>query len=237
MRSPLVSESLNVFKACLSSPIETVIDVGVQVKTQFLIDAFPDAFHYLFEPVSIYHSHILSNYKESGIRHELIACAVSNESGLMYQHLLSSDESGTVTHSQLLPQAQVEKFGSQLLSIVETPVISLDQWAAGLTLLKPYALKVDVDGLEDLIIAGGANTISQSTLFIVESTLAKVSGRIALVESMGMQLFDIAGNGYYFGQLSQVDLVFVSCKVVQENIAFRPWEKHGKVIWEQWFQY
>lgn len=237
MRSPLVGESLNIFKACLNRPIKTVIDVGVQEKTQFLIDAFPDAFHYLFEPVEIYHSAILSNYKASKISHELIGCAVLNEAGLMYQHLLSSDESGSVTHSQLLAEREVEKFGSKLLDIIITPVISLDQWAAELTLPKPYAIKVDVDGVEDLIIAGGTNVISQSTLFIVESTLAKISSRVALIESMGMQLFDIAGNGYYFGQLSQVDLIFVSSKVIQENIDFRPWQKHGKVIWEHWHQY
>lgn len=56
MRTPRVSETLCIFKAYFNSPIKAVLDVGAQVKTQFLIDAFPNALHYLFEPVEIYHS-------------------------------------------------------------------------------------------------------------------------------------------------------------------------------------
>lgn len=237
LRTPSINESLEIFKGCFNSPIKAVLDVGAQTKTQFLIDAFPNAFHYLFEPVQMYHSSLRSNYKSAEIKYELIPCAVSEEPGRMYQHLLSSDESGTVTHSQLLAEKQIEKFGAHLLDIIETPVISLDQWATESSLCSPYALKVDVDGIEDLIIAGARKVISRSTLFIVESTLAKISSRISAIESMGMQLFDIAGNGYYYGQLSQVDLIFVSSRIVQQNIEFRPWEKHGKVIWEHWQQY
>lgn len=237
MRTPLVSEALNVFKTCFNSPIETVLDVGAQVKTQFLIDAFPNALHYLFEPVEIYHSALASNYRAEGINHELIACAVSDRPGHMYQHLLSSDKSGLVTHSQLLATREEEKFGSKLLDIIETPVVSLDQWATEVTFTSPYVLKIDVDGIEESIIDGGKNVIAQSSLLIIESPLSKISSRINLVESLGMQLFDIAGNGYYFGQLSQVDLIFISNQVVKNNIEFRPWEKYGKVIWEQWQQY
>jgi FkbM family methyltransferase len=238
MRTPRVSETLGIFKACFNRPIKAVLDVGAQVKTQFLIDAFPNALHYLFEPVEIYHSSLASNYRAAGVNHELIAYAVSDQPGLMYQHLLSSDKSGSVTHSQLLTAREPEKFGSKLLDIIETPVISLDQWATKATLSSPYVLKIDVDGIEELIIEGGKKVIAQSALVIVESPLSKISSRIDLVESLGMQLFDITGNGYYFGQLSQVDLIFISSQVVERNIEFRPWEKHKKiVIWEHWQQY
>lgn len=236
-RTPRVSECLGIFKTCFNNPIKTVLDVGAQVKTQFLIDAFPNALHYLFEPVEIYHSSLASNYRAAGVNHELIPCAVSDQPGLMYQHLLSSDKSGLVTHSQLLTSREPEKFGSKLLDIIETPVVSLDQWATEITLTSPDVLKIDVDGLEESIIDGGRNVIAQSSILIIESPLSKISSRINLIESLGMQLFDIAGNGYYFGQLSQVDLIFISSQVVKQNIEFRPWEKHGKVIWEQWQQY
>lgn len=237
MRTPSIGESLSIFNSCFDKQIKTVFDVGAQTKTQFLIDAFPDAFHYLFEPVEIYHSTLKLNYDAAGVNHEVIPCAVSNQEGRMYQHLLSSDESGTITHSQLLAERQADKFGSRLLNIAETPVICLDQWTAESLLSAPYVLKIDVDGVEDLIISGAKKVISQSSLFIVESTLDKISSRVGIVEAMGLRLFDIAGNGYYCGQLSQVDLIFISSHIVQENIEFRPWEKHGKVIWEHWQQY
>lgn len=237
LRTPSISESLAIFSSCFARPIKTVLDVGAQTKTQFLIEAFPDAFHFLFEPVKIYHPSLESNYDVAGVNYEIIPCAVSDQPGRMYQHLLSSDESGSITHSQLLSERQAEKFGPRLLDIIETQVVSLDQWATESLLLSPYVLKIDVDGVEDAIIEGAKKTISQSSLFIVESTLDKISSRVAMVEAMGMRLFDIAGNGYYFGQLSQVDLIFISSQVVQQNIEFRPWEKHGKVIWEHWQQY
>jgi FkbM family methyltransferase len=237
LRTPSVTESLDVFKTCFGQPIRQVLDVGAQAKTQFLIDAFGDAHHVLFEPVKIYHSMLEVNYRAAGVSHELVPFALSDSAGLMHQHLLSSDMSGKVTHSQLLPHPAPERFGDRLLEVVPTPVVTLDGWAAGRSLTSPYVVKIDVDGIEDQIIAGGQRVISGCVLMVVEATIATIATRVAKLQSCGLKLFDIVGNGYYFEQLQQVDLVFVSERVVGSNLEFQPWKKHGRVIWEHWQQY
>lgn len=237
MRTPSPNEALAVFKQCFYSTIDSVIDIGVQARTDFLISAFPDSHHFLFEPVVIYHDMIRHHYSEKGIQHTLIGSAVSDQTGVMYQHLLSSDMSGRITHSQLLPAPDPERFGSGLLEVKETPVVSLDDWSKDKSFGENYAIKIDVDGIEDKIIAGGKHMIADAVLLITESHLDNMAYRIKTLQDLGMKLFDIVGNGYYFDQLQQVDLVFVAERVVKENIDFQPWKKAGKVIWDKWQQY
>ena len=234
MRTPLVSESLAVFKACYGRDIDTVIDVGAQGQTNFLMEAFPGAHHHLFEPVITYHETLAANYRRAGIAHTIVPVAVSDSEGQMHQHLLSEDGSGNVTHSQLLDQPDVARFGSRLVRILPTPVLSLDHWASRTDLGQEVVVKIDVDGIESRIIDGGADTIRRSCLLIVEATLATLVERASRVQALGMRLFDVVGNGYYFDQLQQVDLVFVAQRVVASNVAFRPFEASGHVIWDRW---
>lgn len=195
MRTPSVAQSIETFNACFKKPIDNVLDIGVQEKTQFLIDTFKHAHHFLFEPVGIYHEAIRNHYNTAGISFELIPCAVSDEPGNLFQHLLSIDGSGHVTHSHLLAQSDPDKYGEKLLEIIETPVITLDAWIGEVRPLGNYAVKIDVDGIEDSIIKGGQNVLANSSLVIAEAHLAQVSARIARLESIGLRLFDICGNG------------------------------------------
>ena len=59
--------------------------------------------------------------------------------------------------------------------------------------------------------------------------------RAELLEERGFRLWDICDHAYYYGQLSQVDLVFINEEVRGQDIRFRPWEySAGKVVWERW---
>ncbi len=237
MRTPSIVEALKVFNESYQSQIVSVIDVGVLSGTSFLMSEYKGAKHYLFEPVVPHHRLIREGYHRHHIEYELIGAAVSDESGVMYQHLLSSDLSGSITHSQLLPSKSPEKFGKQLLDVIETPVVTLDEWFGGVGLAQPYLVKIDVDGIEEKIIDGGRSTLSNASLVIVEAPLVNLVERASKLQALGLRLFDIVGNGYYFDQLQQVDLVFINQSIVAENINFRPWEKTGKVMWEKWWQY
>lgn len=150
MRTPNNTASLKQLKLLIPDPIETVIDVGVQYATPFLMECFPEAFHYLIEPVSIYHDAIVKKYKESGIAHNLIKSAASDVEGILYQHLQTLDGSGNVTHSQLLDQ-RIESLPG-LVDIEATPVVKLDSISHG---VGRYLVKIDVDGLEEKIVRGG----------------------------------------------------------------------------------
>lgn len=237
MRTPSCKESLHLFNKLFKKQIESVIDVGVQVKTQFLIDCFPNCTHFLFEPVVVYHDMIRHNYDSLGIKYRLFECAVADRPGIMFQHLLSSDRSGTITHSQLLEGRYPERFSDGLLSIQETPVITLDEWATNQVIGESYLIKIDVDGIEDKIISGASRVISNASVLVVEAQLTNLAARVTALNGLGLRLFDIVDNGYYFDQLQQVDLVFVSKKIYSEDIDFRPWEKAGKVIWSEWQQF
>lgn len=236
MRKPSPLESMIVFQQCYGKTISTVIDVGVQDRTDFLISAYPKAHHVLFEPAIIYHDLITKNYTKAGISHTLLGSAVSDRSGVMYLHMLSSDLSGHVTHSQLLPNRDPDRFGLKLIDVIEVPVTSLDDWSGGYDLGESYAIKIDVDGIEDKIISGGKKVIAGAALLITEAQLDTLADRIKSLENLGMKLFDIVGNGYYYDVLHQVDLVFISRKLADDNINFQPFKKVGKVIWDKWQQ-
>ena len=230
--------TLKLINESLISPIKSIVDVGVQTKTSCLMEVFPHAHHYLFEPVTIYHSSIDTNYQNKGISYSLIKKAVSDESGVMFQHLIQTDPAHGVTHSQLLDSRDPGKFGDSLHSIVETEVISLDEWGSGLPLSEPYLIKIDVDGLEDRIIQGGKKLLASADVVMVEAALEKLSMRVAAIERLGFKLFDLVGNGYYCNQLQQVDLIFISSRLSVENLNFQPWKKHGgAILWEEWMQY
>jgi FkbM family methyltransferase len=232
------SDSLKIISNLLIDKIKTVVDIGVQTQTKCLMDVFPNAFHYLFEPATPYHNGIHQNYSQKGFKYKLIPKAVSDSQGKLYQHLLSNSQSSFVTHSQLLPNIDRSTFGNRLVSIEETDVIALDDFFSSEQISNPYLVKIDVDGIEEKIIDGGKMTLSNAAVIVVESPLVHLSTRLAKLQALNLQLFDICGQGYYMQQLSQVDLIFVSKKIVASNIDFRPWEKSkGCIEWSEWVQF
>jgi FkbM family methyltransferase len=229
MRQPTNTASLNLLKTLLKVKIDFVIDVGVQYSTPFLMSELPEAFHYLIEPVQLYHESIITNYSKSFISHELIKAAASDYEGVLNQHLQSLDGSGKITHSQLLPEVVTSLDG--LVEIVKTPVITLDTAFAN---LQNYIVKIDVDGIEEKIIEGGTRTVSNALVVFLESPVSKLSSRVRLLESLGMRLFDITDICYYHNQLQQVDLVFVNNRVVSSDLDFHPFKKFESIDWTAW---
>ncbi len=124
MRNSLNTDSIKLLNSLLKQPIEAVVDVGVQYSTPFLMEGYPDAFHHLIEPVTIYHESIRQNYSKSGIKFNLIEAAAADIEGVLYQHLQCLDGGGKVTHSQLMTAEKNSLKG--LLKIVKTPVVTLD---------------------------------------------------------------------------------------------------------------
>jgi len=232
VRSPHNTDSLEQLKLLLPEPIKLVIDVGIQYETQFLIECFPDAFHYLIEPVTIYHEAIVRKYTVDGIAHELVKSAVSDTEGLLYQHLQSLDGSGKVTHSQLLNTRNDRLPG--LIDIVPTQVMTLDAIIPPPLKNDQYLIKIDVDGIEEKIIQGGKNLIQKAAVVVIEAPLRKLSVRTGMLESLGMELFDITDLCYYYNQLQQVDLIFVNQSITNTNLDFRPFLKYTPINWEQW---
>ena len=98
-------------------------------------------------------------------------------------------------------------------------------------------MKLDVDGVEEKIIDGGANVIGDASFVIIESSIGRqdLCSRAALLEKHGFRIYDICDNAYYFGQLALVDLVMINNRLRDQEIKFKPWQySGGKVIWSKW---
>jgi FkbM family methyltransferase len=236
MRYPTLHQSLSFFRDIAPQSCQSVIDIGVQYETTFLVEVFPDSYHYLFEPVSLYFDSIHSNYTKRHIDYELNEIALSDQDGSLYLHKKSMDGTGRITHSEIHPDRKPDL--ESLVEIEEIETSTLDRVMAAKELRKnSYVIKMDVDGEEERIIAAGSQVISNASLIIIECSLMRrnLLSRAELLERHGFRLWDICDNAYYFGQLSQVDLVFINEEIRARDIRFRPWEySAGKVVWDRW---
>lgn len=236
MRYPVLQHSLGIIRHIAPDAVRQVIDIGVQRRTDFLMDVFPDRHHHLFEPVRAYHADLEKNYRDRGIAYTLHQEALSDTSGVLYLHNTSGDGSGRVTHSFIKPQREPEtKF---LIDIEEVQTRRLDEVFTRQNLGDlGYLVKLDVDGVEEKIIDGGADVIGGASFVVIECSIGRrdLCSRSALLEKLGFRIFDICDNAYYYGQLALVDLVLINNRLRAQEIQFRPWEySQGKVVWPKW---
>lgn len=236
IRYPTLQHGLQVIRHIAPKSVETIIDIGVQRRTDFLMEVFPDRHHHLFEPATVYHADLLRNYNERNISHTLHKVALSDEEGTLYLHNTSLDGSGLITHSQISPKRNDSM--NELVNIEEIPTRTLDAFFPDRALpALTYLIKLDVDGVEEKIIGGGPRVIGNASFVVIETSIGRrdLCSRAALVEKHGFRLFDICDNAYYFGQLALVDLVLINNQLRADEIKFRPWEfTNGRVVWKKW---
>jgi len=235
-RYPVLQQSLRLVRHIAPDSVETLIDIGAQRKTEFLMDVFPDRLHHLFEPVTTYHADLEKNYNDRNIRYKLHKIALGDTSGTLFLHNASVDGSGNVTHSYLKPERDENvKF---LVNIEEIEARRLDDVFKRKELDDlSYLVKLDVDGIEEEIISGGTDVIGGASFIVIEASIGRqdLCSRAALLEKLGFRMFDICDNAYYFGQLALVDLVMINNRLRASEIKFRPWEyTEGKVVWPKW---
>jgi FkbM family methyltransferase len=236
MRYPVLQQSLRMIRRISPNSIREVIDVGVQRKTEFLMDVFPDCHHHLFEPVSTYHGDLESNYRSRQISYDLHKIALAETNGTSYLHNTSGDGSGRITHSYIKPHR--EENLPFLINIEEIATRRLDDVLTRTKLGDlTYLVKLDVDGIEEKIIAGGNDVIRGASFVVIEASIGRsdLCSRAALLEKHGFRMFDICDNAYYYGQLALVDLVLINSRLRASQVKFRPWEySGGKVNWPKW---
>ena len=237
MRYPSLQQSLRMTRKISPDSIQQIVDIGAQRKTGFLIDAFPDLFHHLFEPVSLFYPDLEKNYRDRNIEYKLHKIALSDTNGRLFLHNTSVDGSGKVTHAHIKPSREEDLNFLVNIEEVETrrldDVLTQDELGDALS----YLVKLDVDGVEEKIIDGGANIISGASFVIIESSIGRqdLCSRAALLEKHGFRIYDICDNAYYFGQLALVDLIMINNRLREQEIKFRPWQyTEGKVVWSKW---
>jgi FkbM family methyltransferase len=204
-------ESLRLYKHLYSigyGNINTVVDVGVESSTTALINAFPDAHHYLFEPATIFNEDIAENYKD--IPHTLINVALSD-------HTRTEVISGE-------GRRYLREVGD-----IETQFTTLDTYFNDKPELWSFdtLVKIDVDGLELEIIRGGANFLQSIGMVMLEVTTFGLASHLLQMEKIGFLPWDITNPGYYDDQFHQCDVMFLNQTLRNsvDNSAFRPWDK------------
>ena len=238
MRYPTLQQSLRTIRKISPDTVKQVIDIGVQRRTDFLMDVYPDCLHHLFEPVNTYYTDLESNYQARNITYQLHKVALSNTDGVLFLHNTSVDGSGNVTHSQI-KQDRDENLDF-LVNIEEIETCRLDSvFSSSTSTLDDlsYIVKLDVDGVEEKIIEGGVDVISGASFVVIEASIGRqdLCSRAAILEKQGFRIFDICDHAYYFGQLALVDLVMINNRLRQDEIKFRPWQyTEGKVVWSKW---
>jgi FkbM family methyltransferase len=220
-RFPSKLNTLQILKD-FNVPIGTILDVGAHAETIELRRAFPDKRHILFEPASEFHDALRTNY--AGMDHEVVPMALCDNDGQGHLHKRSID-GATVTHSSLT--APREDLKTEIV-----PTARLDTFLKSRDEKKPYFLKIDVDGFEIPILRGAEGILLDVSVIVVEAPVDTIAERLNYVLSKGFRIFDIIDQCYYYDVMSQVDLVFLSAKVM-EDPNFHPWTTKPFVA-KQW---
>jgi len=209
MRRPLKMESFRKIKE-LEIPIETILDIGILTGTGELMEAFRDKKHFLVEPVVEWNDTINSSYTKRGIDYVLVNVAASNFDGTMNMETVTVVPGRPISHARL----SNKDVGENVRSV---PVRTLDSLMREYLLPGPYLLKIDVDGVELLIMEGALETFKHVNVVVVEANIKNFIERASFLQKHGFELFDIVDPCYYDGRLRQFDLVFLNACTVAER--------------------
>jgi FkbM family methyltransferase len=197
----------------LGVQIDSVVDVGVMYGTSKLIQAFPNAHHYLIESVSDFYPEITKNYSQ--VRHTIVPFGASSENGLR-NIAIERDSHSNIVYSHIMGHS---------ISNVESRTIqmmTLDSIANIYDIQGRILVKIDVDGDELEVLAGGLTLLSKTLFLILEVTTATFFERVEFMDKIGYQLFDVVDICYYKELLHQMDLIFVE-KNYYVEMALNPW--------------
>ena len=226
MKTHSIREALGVYTAHVA--VNTVIDVGINTHTDYLVDVFPGAKHYLFEPVSQFYRGIAENYRN--IDHVLIPKAVSDSSGKQWLNLTSNADTREITHSSLDTNQS-----NSIVDQIEVDVVTLDDYFTEHPIdLSGFnsILKIDVDSVEYKILQGASDISQHIGLMIIECHQGQLPEITTLAKSLGFMVWDIVSAAYYCDQFVQCDILFINTRLTAINAAFRPWEAPFKM--DQW---
>jgi FkbM family methyltransferase len=181
---------------------KVVIDVGAQVGTFELYEAFPQSKHLLIEPVQEHKPHLLNICRQLPDAEVIIAAATA-VSGTVKLSVTPNLQYASIV------KTAVEKEEETYRSV---QAITLDDVCRERNLQGPYLIKIDVDGQEVDVLKGAAHILNETEYLIVESTLFhQIYDVVDMLRVHNFVMYDIVDNMYRPIDMAlwQVDIAFV----------------------------
>jgi FkbM family methyltransferase len=178
-----------------------VVDVGAQVGTPELYQAFPDSHHIFIEPVAECIPALVEISKNLQAC-TIYNCAVSNVNEISKLSLSETRQYSSIDAT----------IGTEFRSIDVRTVDSIYEDSGD---HESILLKIDVDGIELKVLQGSRKLFNKECVIIIEATLGDKNPRfnilVEYLSAYGFKVFDIVDPLYRprDWHLWQVDLVFV----------------------------
>jgi FkbM family methyltransferase len=143
----------------------TVVDVGAGRGTPQLYEAFPEAYHFLVEPLTEYESDLRKVLEPYRGEYIFAAAGATNTRAFI------NVESRPMM-SSFLPRTNLTSTGKQVEKR-EVAVKTLDTLMEEYGFEPPFGLKIDTEGFEDQVIRGATNFLLRTEFVIAEVSLAE----------------------------------------------------------------
>jgi FkbM family methyltransferase len=185
-------------------PVRTILDVGANVGqfARMAATRFPDAHILCFEPQPQAFGRLAAWCATTNGRAEAFNTALGDRTGVadMVMHLDHDPSSSLLASTDLLPRLYPQTARQERKSV---PLTTLDAFVAGRpgSLEPPVLVKLDVQGYEGRVIAGGAATLAQACAAIVEVSLDSLYAGQASFTELTRRLAAIGLS--YAGSLEQ----------------------------------
>jgi FkbM family methyltransferase len=186
--------------------IRTVLDIGANTG-QFAADIhqiLPEAAIYSFEPLRDCYAQLVESMKDVP-KFKAFDFALGHEASEIEMHRSEFSPS-----SSILPMGELHKQAFPFTSgevLERITVKRLDDMAANLKLVDNILVKIDVQGFEDRVIAGGPNTIQRAKVLIVETSFERLYEGQPLFDTIyeTLKRMGFAYHGNFIQLLNPVD--------------------------------
>jgi FkbM family methyltransferase len=211
--------------------IDTILDIGANTGqfAGFLRNHFPAARIFSFEPIPICYRNLCKAMSNDS-RFQAFNLAVSDINGTVSFHLSSFSQS-----SSMLPMGQLHKDNFPFTAGEETITVEsvrLDDFAKTIDLGEKLLVKIDVQGVEEKVIAGGIDTIRKADVLFLETNFQRLyKGQLLFKEILDIVSplgFQYMGNvaGHLISPLNGIcleeDSIFVNRRLLDVEGNYQP---------------
>ena len=204
----------------IKTNINTVFDIGASTGryARIIHEVLPAAYIYSFEPLKDCYEELQERMQK--VRNfSAFNVALGDDEGEIEFHRNEYSAS-----SSILPMADLHKqnfpFTAQHTTI-KVKSARLDDIARDLEIKDNLLIKIDVQGFEDKVIAGGRNTIKRATILIIETSFQTLYVGQPLFED----IYDSLKEYFrYLGSLNQAvssidgSILYADCIFIRKNV-------------------